>query len=243
MTTNKHGQATRLAIMGLLIAAVAWGAEVRLAWDPPVDVEGAVLPDLAGFRVCYGTQSGVYTTTLNVGMDLATSIPNLAPNTTYYIAVKAYAVSGVESDASEELAWAFDSDADGMPDSWVADCFGGVTADRTGRDDDFDGDGLSNIGEYVAGTDPTDSDDNGAIEIGLRDGQMVVSFRTVQAYGAGYAGMVRIYSLEQTADPTSGIWFVVPGCGAIPATGGTVEIPLGGSFAGRCFSRTRTRLE
>jgi hypothetical protein len=45
-----------------------------------------------------------------------------------------------------------DSNGDGLPDYWVAQYFGGF-ANPT---NDFDHDGLSNLQEYLAGTDPTD---------------------------------------------------------------------------------------
>jgi hypothetical protein len=48
-----------------------------------------------------------------------------------------------------------DSNTNGIPDVWEAAYFGSPTG-VTNRDDDFDGDGLSNWAEYLAGTDPTD---------------------------------------------------------------------------------------
>ena len=52
-----------------------------------------------------------------------------------------------------------DSDGDGIPDWWMLSYFGhatGLAADRTRGQDDHDGDGMSNLAEYLAGTDPTD---------------------------------------------------------------------------------------
>jgi len=47
-----------------------------------------------------------------------------------------------------------DGDRDGMPDSWEQTNFGGLAQNPTG---DFDGDGVSNLDEFLEGTDPTDS--------------------------------------------------------------------------------------
>jgi hypothetical protein len=48
-----------------------------------------------------------------------------------------------------------DCDNDGIPDSWEEDYFGSsIGADP---EDDPDADGLNNLGEYVAGTDPTNA--------------------------------------------------------------------------------------
>lgn len=46
-----------------------------------------------------------------------------------------------------------DADGDGMPDGWEVAQLGSVAALP---EEDADGDGLSNVGEYVAGTVPTD---------------------------------------------------------------------------------------
>ena len=51
-----------------------------------------------------------------------------------------------------------DSDGDGIPDWWTMQYFGhptGTSNDHSRASDDADGDGLSNLQEYLAGTDPT----------------------------------------------------------------------------------------
>jgi hypothetical protein len=47
-----------------------------------------------------------------------------------------------------------DSDNDGMPDDWEMQYFGSLDRDGTG---DFDGDGISDLDEYLNGTDPASS--------------------------------------------------------------------------------------
>jgi hypothetical protein len=51
-----------------------------------------------------------------------------------------------------------DTDGDGMADDWEIHHFGGISAEGGGSSDDWDGDGMSNLEEYLAGTDPRSAD-------------------------------------------------------------------------------------
>ncbi len=62
-----------------------------------------------------------------------------------------------------------DTDGDGLPDWWEERHFGGPTA--ADPDEDADGDGLTNMEEFLLGTDPTNPDTDGD---GLLDGTNVV---------------------------------------------------------------------
>jgi len=108
-----------MLLIGLLIlpfvAPLMRAAEVRLAWDAPTDAAGSPVKDLAGFLVYYGTESGIYTGMVDVGMETTAVLQELDPRMTYYIAVKSYDRSGIRSAATEELSWAFDANASGLP--------------------------------------------------------------------------------------------------------------------------------
>jgi hypothetical protein len=60
--------------------------------------------------------------------------------------------------AAEFLPWGLtDTDADGIPDSWTLHFFGhptGEPGDLSRADDDADGDGLNNLEEFLASTNP-----------------------------------------------------------------------------------------
>ena len=74
-------------------------AQVTLAWDPEND------PDLAGYKVYYGTQSRSYSFYVDVGNSTTYLLNNLSGGTTYYIAVTAYETAGEESGYSNEVSY------------------------------------------------------------------------------------------------------------------------------------------
>ena len=96
----------------LILGVFAWlatgsmveGATVTLAWDAPTtNVDGSPLTDLGGYKVYYGTTSGVYATVLAVGSVTTATVTNLQPGMTYFFAVTCYDIYGNESAFSQEL--------------------------------------------------------------------------------------------------------------------------------------------
>lgn len=88
--------------LAMFLLAMAAGAEavpsVTLAWDPNTE------SDLAGYVVSYGTQSGVYTTTIDVGNQTSWTTSQLRGGRRYYFAVQAYSSSGLFSGYSNEVS-------------------------------------------------------------------------------------------------------------------------------------------
>src|SRR4029434_8636121 len=87
-----------LACLSLaFVATPAQAAQVQLAWDAPVQPNGTPVPNLAGYKLYYGSQSGQYQTTIPVGLTTTYTVTNLSAGQTYYFAVKDYDSTGTES--------------------------------------------------------------------------------------------------------------------------------------------------
>ena len=105
-------KATSLAILITLAGAFAFaqevppprpttippGNQVTLAWDANPE------PDIAGYRLHYGTESGVFPQMVDVG-NVTTSVLTLPKGGTYYAVVTAYNTASLESLPSNEVAF------------------------------------------------------------------------------------------------------------------------------------------
>jgi hypothetical protein len=134
----------------LPFTSAAHAAAVTLAWDSNQTLA------VAGYRVYYGTTSGHYTNMISVGNKTSYTITNLNTGRTYYFAATAYDYSGNESGFSQEIQYTapfLDSDGDGMPDDWESRY--GLDPSVKDAGEDPDGDGVTNLQEYQAGTEPT----------------------------------------------------------------------------------------
>jgi hypothetical protein len=88
--------ATAFAI--LLLPQMASAATVTIAWDRNPE------PDIAGYRISYGTVSGVYTNTVDVGNRLDYQIRGVDDGQKYYFVVRAYNTGGAVSPPSSEIS-------------------------------------------------------------------------------------------------------------------------------------------
>ena len=73
-------------------------AQIKLAWDPNTE------PDLAGYRVYYGTASRNYRYSIDVGNVTTCTLPGLTQGVTYYIVITAYDSAKNESAYSNEVS-------------------------------------------------------------------------------------------------------------------------------------------
>lgn len=99
-----------------LNATILTAGVATLSWNPPTtNVDGTVLTDLAGYKIRYGTASGNYSQTIDVGNVTTYTVPSLVDGSTYYFAVTAYDTSGNESGYSNEVSKTLSSGADTTP--------------------------------------------------------------------------------------------------------------------------------
>jgi hypothetical protein len=70
-----------------------------LEWNPNSE------PELAGYRLYYGTASGYYEFSIDAGNRTTCTVTGLDPDLTYYFAATAYDAEGVESEYSNEVSW------------------------------------------------------------------------------------------------------------------------------------------
>lgn len=113
--------------MSIMSAGPAFAGDATLSWAAPATyTNGTPLTDLAGYKVYYGTASGAYTQSADVGKVTSYKISNL-PNATYFFAVTAYNTAQTESAYSNEVSKSIVNDVTGPVIS-------GVYASKTGPD-------------------------------------------------------------------------------------------------------------
>lgn len=81
----------------LAFASPVLAGDVTLAWNPNSE------PDLAGYKIYYGTASHAYGTPIVIGTQTTYTLTGL-PAGTYYFAVTARNTSGLESGYSNEVS-------------------------------------------------------------------------------------------------------------------------------------------
>jgi hypothetical protein len=102
-----------------VFAGVACSATVTVAWDPNPE------PTVAGYNMYYGTSSGRYTNSVDVGSETRCAISALQEGVTYYLAVTAYDGSGNQSGYSDEIVYTVPSGADPAPSPGSSAASGG----------------------------------------------------------------------------------------------------------------------
>jgi len=196
-------------------------ANVRIAWGTTDAGDDPNLWQHLQVVGWYGL--GAFTSTLS----------GLVPGQVYYYRVFATNALGL---VSSHLTGAFDTrslidmNGNGMADSWEIKYFGGTNVPGGGPFEDWDGDGVCNLDEYVSGTDPTHADS--CLKILSFDYPAPDRLR-IQWQSAEKC----VYTISSSSDLTN--WVDVSNSIAATPPANVVELPLG--TAGRRFFRVGGR--
>src|SRR3989442_1344043 len=87
-----------LTVVCALSPALSSAGQVTLAWDPNTD------PDLAGYKLYYGTSSKSYQSSVDVGSQTSSTLSGLLEGRIYYFAATDYNLSLAESGFSNEVS-------------------------------------------------------------------------------------------------------------------------------------------
>ena len=196
MSTGIYGYCILLGVAFLIFAAVPGvagaSATLNLAWDKSTSA------DVAGYQVHYGTSNRNYRHTVDVHKNISCSVSGLEEGETYFFAVTAYDRNRIESDYSNEVAYAIpypstpdtaaDTDNDGILDSDEISIY---ETDPTIFDSDKDG---LDDGKELAfwGADWRDDPD--------KDG--LVNLKDHDSDGDGYTDGYEISNSWDPADPS-----------------------------------------
>jgi hypothetical protein len=117
-------------------------------------------PDLTGYPVAgYRLYVDGSATAIRVTQNYHV-LSDLSPASTHTVSVAYELADGRVSPASEPATgktWGRDANYDGLPDDWEVQFWTATSAAWPRPDADSDGDGASNLQEWLAGTDPTDA--------------------------------------------------------------------------------------
>jgi hypothetical protein len=152
-------------------------------------------PDMAGFDVAtyevYTGASSEPVATVDGNLWTASS---LQPGTTYTYRLAYRLTDGRRSPISEAATgrtWGSDENFDGLPDDWQALYWGSNPAKWPGALVDSDGDGATNLQEFLAGTDPNDASSVLRIQIVTADQERRITWNTQPGL---------LYQLESSPD-------------------------------------------
>lgn len=217
---SQYGIGTNALLLGAFLGALSDNGEtfrLRRPDEPPAN-EPAYFPLLLEDEVAYAPTPPWPEAAAGGGAALQRRAPEAWGNDpqSWFTSINPLAAPGIPPLA--------DSDGDGLPDAYEIATYGNTNAVGSALNGDTDGDGASDVAEYVAGTSATEASSKLQLHATLLpDGNLRLEFETHPDSSSGYFGRERRYSLEQTATLTApASWSAIPGFAALPASGAPV---------------------
>ena len=216
-----------------LIAIIpnSFAAQIRIAWDPNTE------PDLAGFKISYGTASQSYGTLIDIGNITSHTVTGLTGGKTYYFAVRAYDSSGNMSGFSNEVSGIANEpsktviSSDNNTSRTLSQTISNsATASNTRqRILDYDGDGKTDLAVWRAG------DSKWYVKPSSGEASWTTQW--------GQSGDIPVpgdYDGDRETDlvvyrPRDGTWHIIPSSGGTPTMtlwGGANYEPVPGDYDG-----------
>jgi Tol biopolymer transport system component len=124
---------------------------------------------------------------------------------------------------------AIDSDGDGIPDVWTLQYFGhttGQAGDQSRAQDDADGDGMTNLQEFMMGTDPTSA----ASVLRIQISYAIVGNNITLSWPAATGRSYKVQYKDNPADPA---WLDLPG--TISVNGNLAKLTTTAAQSGRYY--------
>lgn len=225
-----------------------WSAEGNGQWiqfdlgtvQPVASVEIAIYlgnTRVTYFDIAFSTDGVAWQTVVPSGESSATTLElerfSTGGQSARYVRIVGYGNSSSAWNSLTEVVintvpGVADGDGNGLPDAWESTRLGTTGGDPDG---DSDHDGFMDWEEFEAGTDPDDGGDFLQPQmISTGNGMAQLTFLARAAFGAGYDGKIRTYTIETRADLRTGSWQPMPGVDPIQGDNLSVSITVPPGF-------------
>jgi hypothetical protein len=171
-------------------------------------------PAVASYRMGSSSQAGGY---YSLRIPLESALPLINPDASLTgdsLFIVVLDASGIRSQTTYTVgdramvqrldfgSAVLDGDGDGLPDAWETLNFGSLNVAANS----INLNGQTALQNYVAGTNPNDTNSVFSVSVSITNNLRLVSFQAFRAEGVGYEGLSRYYSLEYSTNVGASAW-------------------------------------